>query len=91
MNESDNPFLFNLQGGMTGVFRRIQSRFYDFIQGGSFKEVIVRTVSLLIDLRDREGKNLFSGVSVILPPASVTSLTANTVYEAVAAGAKVWS
>jgi hypothetical protein len=59
----------------------------DLIQGGSFEEVIGRmVVSLLLYMRDPEGKNPFAGVVVALPPASTTTLTAESVHEALASG-----
>ncbi|MEX5492508.1 CHAT domain-containing protein [Pseudomonas asgharzadehiana] len=59
----------------------------DLIQGGSFKTVIGRTViSLLLHVVDEEGKRPFAGVVVVLPPASVTTLTPDSVHEALASG-----
>lgn len=61
----------------------------DLIQGGSFSEVIGRTViSLLMSLTDAGGKSPFSGVTVVLPPASATSLNDEAVFDAMAAGTK---
>lgn len=58
----------------------------DLIQGGSFAEVVGRTVIyLLLFLRDENDKPPFAGVSVILPPTSATTLTADSVHEALAA------
>ena len=63
----------------------------DLIQGGSFSEVIGRTVvALLMGLTDQNGKNPFSGVTVILPPSSATSLNDVAVFDAMAAGTKSW-
>lgn len=59
----------------------------DLIQGGSFEEVFGRTaISLLLYLKDENGKTPFAGVVVVLPPTSVTTLTADSVYEALASG-----
>ena len=59
------------------------------IQGGSFSEVIGRAViALLMGLTDANGKRPFSGVTVILPPASATSLNDVAVFDALAAGTK---
>lgn len=59
----------------------------DLIQGGSFEEVVGRTViALLMHVVDEDGKRPFVGVTVVLPPASATTLTADSVYEALASG-----
>ena len=59
----------------------------DLIQGGSLEEAVGRTViSLLLHLRDEEGKPPFDGVAFILPPSSATNLTADGVHEALASG-----
>jgi hypothetical protein len=54
----------------------------DLIQGGSFKEVIGRTVvALLLSVRSQAGKRPFSGVSVIIPPLTATMLSTETVFQ----------
>ncbi|SDI08100.1 phage holin family protein [Variovorax sp. OV700] len=60
----------------------------DLIQGGSFQEAIGRTVvALLIGAIDKKtGKLPFSGVSVILSPATTTSLTPESVLQAIVSG-----
>lgn len=59
----------------------------DLIQGGSLEEAVGRTlISLLLYIRDKEGKPPFAGVVVILPPSSATSLTSDSVHEALASG-----
>lgn len=61
----------------------------DLIQGGSFREAVGRTVvALLLGAKDKNGKLPFSGVSVILPPATATSLTYEYVLQAVVFGTK---
>lgn len=59
----------------------------DLIQGGTFSEVVGRTVSsLLMHLKGTDGKSPFSGVSVILPPATATTLNDVAVFDALIAG-----
>jgi len=59
----------------------------DLIQGGSFKEAVGRTiVSLLMGARDQDGKSLFNGVSIILPPATATSLTTDSILQSLVSG-----
>lgn len=61
----------------------------DLIIGGSFSEVVGRTVSaLMLYLTDADGNKPFSGVSVILPPASATVLNDVAVFDALIAGTK---
>lgn len=59
----------------------------DLLQGGSFSEVVGRTViALLMGVTDADGKKVFSGVTVILPPVSATSLNDEAVFDALSAG-----
>ncbi|MEE4342542.1 CHAT domain-containing protein [Pseudomonas alliivorans] len=61
----------------------------DLIQGGSFSEVIGRTlIALLIGVRGENGKSPFSGITVILPPASTTSLDCESVFDALILGSE---
>lgn len=62
----------------------------DLIQGGSFREAVGRTVvALLMGAKDKKnGKIPFSGVSVILPPATATGLTYEHVLQAMVFGTK---
>lgn len=62
----------------------------DLIQGGSFPEVVGRTVvALLIGAKNKKnGKAVFSGISVILPPDVATTLTYEHVLQAMVLGTK---
>lgn len=59
----------------------------DLIQGGSFREVIGRTIVFFLSAR-REGekKPMFPGATVILPPVAASELDENAVQEALVAG-----
>ncbi|WP_447578721.1 CHAT domain-containing protein [Achromobacter kerstersii] len=59
----------------------------ELIQGGSFREVIGRTVIFLLSAcKGPEGKRLFPGATVILPPVEASKLDENSVHEALTAG-----
>jgi len=91
MDESDMSQATNVQGyDPRELFAKgFSLGTADLIQGGSFSEVIGRTViALLIGLTDENGKRPFSGVTVILPPASATSLNDVAVFDPLAAGTK---
>lgn len=91
MNDLDMSLATNVQGYDPRVlFAEVFNLgTADLIQGGSFSVVIGRTViALLMGLTDENGKRPFSGVSVILPPASATSLNDEAVFDAMAAGTK---
>lgn len=61
----------------------------DLIQGGSFREVIGRAVvTLIARIKSKDGKALFSGCSIILPPATATKLTVDSVSKAISSGFK---
>lgn len=62
----------------------------DLIQGGSFREAIGRTVVALLlgATNKKDGNSPFLGVSIILPPATATSLTSESVLEAMISGTK---
>lgn len=61
----------------------------DLIQGGSFPEVIGRSVSaLILHAKDKEGRRIFKGVTIVLPPASVTKHSEDSVFSALARAAK---
>lgn len=61
----------------------------DLIQGGTFREVIGKTVIFLISARQgQEGKRIFPGATVILPPVGASKVDENSVHEALAAGIK---
>lgn len=89
MNEPGTPQAVSVQGFDP---RQLFSKGFnlgcvDLIQGGSFPEVVGRTViALLMGLRDKDNKGPFAGVSVILPPASATGLTAESVLDAMVSG-----
>lgn len=91
MNETQSPQATNVQGYDPRVLfaQGFNLGTADLIQGGSFSEVIGRTViALMMGLADENSKSPFSGVSVILPPASATSLNDEAVFAALAAGTK---
>lgn len=57
----------------------------DLIQGGSFPEVIGRSVSaLLLHGVDKDGRRVFKGVTIVLPPATVTKHSEESVFSALA-------
>ncbi len=59
----------------------------DLIQGGDFRAVVGRTVIFLMSaLRTQEGKRMFPGATVILPPLGTSKVDENSVHEALAAG-----
>jgi len=59
----------------------------DLIQGGTFGEVIGRTVIFLISARQgQEGKRVFPGTTVILPPVGASKVDEDSVHEALTAG-----
>lgn len=89
MSESESPQAVCIEGFNPGEMfsKGFSLGTIDLIQGGSFQEVVGRTViSLLMHVVDEEGKRPFAGVVVVLPPASVTTLTAGSVHEALASG-----
>lgn len=89
MSESDNSQAVSIEGYDP---RKLFAQGFslgtaDLIQGGSLAEAIGRTVvSLLLYMRGQDGKPPFAGVAVLLPPTSVTSLTTDSIHEALAAG-----
>lgn len=59
----------------------------DLIQGGTFQEVIGRTVIFLLGARQgQEGKRVFPCTTVILPPVGASKVDENSVHEALTAG-----
>jgi hypothetical protein len=91
MNETQSPQTTNLQGYDPSVLfaQGFSLGTADLIQGSSFSEVIGRTIiTLLMHLKDANNKSPFAGVSVILPPASATSLNDEAVFAALAEGVK---
>lgn len=59
----------------------------DLIQGGTFREVIGRTVIFLMSARQgEEGKRMFPGATVILPPVEASKVDENSVHKALTAG-----
>ncbi|MFM0131224.1 CHAT domain-containing protein [Paraburkholderia sediminicola] len=53
----------------------------DLIQGGSFAEVVGRSVSsLLLHAVDRDGRDVFTGATIILPPVTVSRHTEESVF-----------
>lgn len=61
----------------------------ELIQGGTFREVIGRTVIFLMSAcQGQEGKRMFPAATVILPPVEASKVDVNSVHEALAAGIK---
>lgn len=59
----------------------------ELIQGGTFREVIGRTVICLMGARQGpEERRMFSGATVILTPVGASKIDEHSVYEALAAG-----
>lgn len=57
----------------------------DLIQGGSFGEVVGRSVSaLLLHAVDKDGRGVFKGATIVLPPMTVTKHTEESVFIALA-------
>lgn len=62
----------------------------DLIQGGTFREIIGRTVIFLMSARQgQEGRRMFPGATVILPPVGASKVDENSVHEALTAGLEV--
>jgi hypothetical protein len=54
----------------------------DIIQGGSLREVVGRTVAGLLQAAlDKNGKYLFAGATIILPPITATEITRESAFE----------
>ncbi|MDE1713569.1 CHAT domain-containing protein (plasmid) [Chromobacterium amazonense] len=61
----------------------------DLIQGGSFREVVGRSVSaLLLLVKDKDGHRVFKGAAIVLPPVTATNHTAESVFTALAQAIK---
>jgi hypothetical protein len=61
----------------------------DLIQGGSFREVVGRSVSaLLLHVLDKDGRHVFNGATIVLPPANVTKHSEESVFSALARATK---
>lgn len=59
----------------------------DLIQGGTFREVIGRTIIFLMSARQgHEGKRIFPDTTVILPPVGASTIDENSVDEALTTG-----
>lgn len=57
----------------------------DLIQGGSFREALGRcVVSLLLHAVDGGGRRIFTKATIVLPPATATTYTEETVFSALA-------
>ncbi|OYO31354.1 hypothetical protein CD932_09645 [Janthinobacterium sp. PC23-8] len=55
----------------------------DLVIGGSLREVIGRiTTDLLIKATDKDGRQVFTGATIILPPADATAVTEENVFAA---------
>ena len=55
----------------------------DLVIGGSVREVVGRITSdLLIKATDKNGRQVFSGATIILPPAEATDVTEDNVFAA---------
>ena len=61
----------------------------DLIQGGSFWQVVGRSVfTLLQNVVDRDGRRVFKGATIVLTPVTVTTHTEESVFTALARAAK---
>lgn len=61
----------------------------DLIQGGSLREVVGRTVSaLLLHAVGKDGRGVFKGATIVLPPAAATKHAEESVFDALARAAK---
>lgn len=61
----------------------------DLIQGGSFREVVGRSVSaLLLHVMDEDGRRVFTGATIVLPPATASTHTEESVFTALARAVK---
>lgn len=55
----------------------------DLVLGGSLREVVGRiTAALLMRATDKEGRSVFRGATILLPPAEATSVTEEKVFAA---------
>jgi hypothetical protein len=55
----------------------------DLVLGGSLREVVGRiTAALLMRATDKEGRQVFRGATILLPPAEVTAVTEENVFAA---------
>lgn len=55
----------------------------DLIQGGSLRAVVGRiTVALLTAAYDKDGRQVFKGATILLPPAEATAVTKDEVFTA---------
>lgn len=55
----------------------------DLIVGGSLQEVVGRvTAALLVGAKDKEGRPVFRGATILLPPAEATTVTEEAVFSA---------
>ena len=61
----------------------------DLIQGASFREAVGRSVcALLLHVVDKDGHRVFRGATIVLPPATVTKHTAESVFTVLAQATK---
>ncbi|WP_440215875.1 CHAT domain-containing protein [Chromobacterium piscinae] len=61
----------------------------DLIQGGSFREVVGRSVStLLLQVKDKDGHPAFKEAAIVLPPVTATNHTMESVLTALAQAIK---
>jgi hypothetical protein len=55
----------------------------DLVMGGSLREVVCRiTAFLLMKAKDKEGRSVFKGATILLPPAEATAVTEENVFAA---------
>ena len=89
MNETDTRLDNSLQGFDPRILFS-QGNYLgtvDLVQGGSFREVIGRTIPALWGgAINKNGENPFLGISVILPPAIATDQTSESVIQNIALG-----
>ena len=61
----------------------------DLVIGGSLREVVGRVIaSLLMKARDKEGRQVFRGATILLPPAEATAVTEENVFAALLGAAQ---
>lgn len=83
MNEQDKAASHQIQGfNPAELFGKgFDLGCADLIQGGSFAEVVGRSVSsLLLHAVDKDGRDVFTGATIILPPVTVSRHTEESVF-----------
>ncbi|QIN60303.1 hypothetical protein SBC1_02780 [Caballeronia sp. SBC1] len=61
----------------------------DLVIGGSLREVVGRIIAtLLMGAADKEGRQIFRGATILLPPAEATTVTEQSVFSALLTAAE---